>query len=191
MNRPPVFYCQLDYPDVSYPNQRTGKGTIADNGCGPCCASMVAENLLGVSFPPEEACRLAIECGAREKPGTDLYIFSPVFARKFGLKVTDTEDADEAKKFLEEGKGLVIANTYGDRPEDGWIGVFSDSGHYIVLAGIDGDTVKVWDPMYRPGRFDIPGRKGKVRMEGNEAFADFSIIREDCYHRPFFLFSKA
>ena len=191
MNRPPVFYCQLDYPDVPYPNQRTGKGTIADNGCGPCCASMVAENLLGVSFPPEEACRLAIECGAREKPGTDLYIFSPVFARKFGLNVTDTEDADEAKKFLEEGKGLVIANTYGDRPEDGWIGVFSDSGHYIVLAGIEGDTVKVWDPMYRPGRFDIPGRKGKVRMEGNEAFADFSIIREDCYHRPFFLFSKA
>ena len=191
MNRPPVFYCQLDYPDVPYPNQRTGKGTIADNGCGPCCASMVAENLLGVSFPPEEACRLAIECGAREKPGTDLYIFSPVFARKFGLNVTDTEDADKAKKFLEEGKGLVIANTYGDRPEDGWIGVFSDSGHYIVLAGIDGDTVKVWDPMYRPGRFDIPGRKGKVRMEGNEAFADFSIIREDCYHRPFFLFSKA
>jgi hypothetical protein len=191
MNRPPVFYCQLDYPDVPYPNQRTGKGTIADNGCGPCCASMVAENLLGVSFPPEEACRLAIECGAREKPGTDLYIFSPVFAGKFGLNVTDTEDADEAKKFLEEGKGLVIANTYGDRPEDGWIGVFSDSGHYIVLAGIERDTVKVWDPMYRPGRFDIPGRKGKVRMEGNEAFADFSIIREDCYHRPFFLFSKA
>jgi hypothetical protein len=42
--------------------------------------------------------------------------------------------------------------------------------------------------MYRPGRFDIPGRKGKVRMEGNEAFADASVIREDCMHRPFFLF---
>ena len=191
MNKPPVFYCQLDYPDTPYPNQRTGRGTIADNGCGPCCASMVAENMLGVSFPPEEACRLAIECGAREKPGTDLYRFSPVFAERFGLNVTDTEDADEAKAFLEQKKGLVIANTYGDRPEDGWTGVFSDGGHYIVLAGIEGNTVKVWDPMYRPGRFDIPGRKGKVRMEGNEAFADFSIIREDCYHRPFFLFSKA
>ncbi len=190
MNKPPVFYCQLDYPDTPYPNQRTGRGTIADNGCGPCCASMVAENMLGVSFPPEEACRLAIECGAREKPGTDLYRFSPVFAERFGLNVTDTEDADEAKAFLEQKKGLVIANTYGDRPEDGWTGVFSDGGHYIVLAGIEGNTVKVWDPMYRPGRFDIPGRKGKVRMEGNEAFADFSVIREDCHDRPFFLFSK-
>ncbi|MBR6499716.1 MAG: C39 family peptidase [Clostridia bacterium] len=190
MNKTPVFYCQLDYPDTPYPNQRTGKGTIADNGCGPCCASMVAENMLGVSFPPEEACRLAIECGAREKPGTDLYRFSPVFAERFGLNVTDTEDADEAKAFLKQKKGLVIANTYGDRPEDGWTGVFSDGGHYIVLAGIEGNTVKVWDPMYRPGRFDIPGRKGKVRMEGNEAFADFSVIREDCHDRPFFLFSK-
>ena len=27
-----------------------------------------------------------------------------------------------------------------------------------------------------------------VRMEGNEAFADASVIREDCMHRPFFLF---
>ena len=187
MKTPPVFYCQLDYADRPYPGPG-GRGTIADNGCGPCCASMVAENLTDASFPPWEACRMAIECGAREKPGTDLYIFSPVFAQAFGFSLQVTEDAEEAFRFLREKRGLVIANTYGDRPEDGWIGVFSDSGHYIVLAGIEGNTVRVWDPMYRPGRFDIPGRKGKVRMEGNEAFADVSVIREDCVHRPFFLF---
>ena len=132
---------------------------------------------------------MAIDCGAREKPGTDLYIFSPVFARAFGFSLQVTEDAEEAFRFLRENRGLVIANTYGDRPEDGWIGVFSDSGHYIVLAGIEGSTVRVWDPMYRPGRFDVPGRLGKVRMEGTEAFADASVIREDCHERPFFLFA--
>ena len=104
---------------------------------------------------------------------------APVFAQAFGFSLQVTEDAEEAFRFLREKRGLVIANTYGDRPEDGWIGVFSDSGHYIVLAGIEGNTVRVWD---------IPGRKGKVRMEGNEAFADVSVIREDCVHRPFFLF---
>ena len=141
MNRPPVFYCQLDYPDVPYPNQRTGKGPIADNGCGPCCAAMVAENMLGVGFKPWDACELAIACGAREKPGTDLYIFSPVFAQKVGLNVTVTEEADDALAFLRAGRGLVIANTQGDRPKDGWIGVFSDSGHYIVLAAARGTDV--------------------------------------------------
>lgn len=190
MNQPPIFYCQLDYASSPYPSPSNPKGTIADNGCGPCCAAMVAENMLGVRFSPEEACKMAIDCGAREKPGTDLYRFSPVFAAHFGMQVTCTEDAEEVRAFLAAKRGLVIANTYGDRPEDGWIGVFSDSGHYIVLAGLEGNTVRVWDPMYRPGRFDKPGRAGKVRMEGNEAFADFDVIREDCYHRPFFLFEK-
>jgi len=185
-----VFYCQLDYPDWPYPCGSTGKGTIADNGCGPCCAAMVAENLAGIDFKPWDACDLAIACGAREKPGTDLYIFAPVFAQKVGLTVRHTEDADEALRFLQAGKGLVIANTQGDRPRDGWIGVFSDCGHYIVLAGAEGETVRVWDPMYRPGRYDIPGRKGKVRMNGNEAIADFEIIRQDCWDRPYFLFEK-
>ena len=185
-----VFYCQLDYEHVAYPNPVNGRGTIADNGCGPCSASMVAENMLGVKFPPEEAAAFGVECGGRVQFGTNFYIYAEAFAKKFGLRVRDTEDADEAKQFLAEKKGMVIANTFGDRPDDGYIGVFSNSGHYIVLAGLEGDEVKVWDPMYRPGRFDIPGRAGKVRMDGTDAYADFSIIRSDCVNRPFFLFEK-
>ena len=102
----------------------------------------------------------------------------------------DTEDADEALRFLQEKRGMIIANTFGDRPDDGYIGVFSDLGHYIVLASAEGNEVCVWDSMYRPGRFDIPGRAGKVRMDGTDAYADFSVIREDCRNRPFFLFEK-
>ena len=184
------FYCQLDYEHVAYPNPVNGRGTIADNGCGPCSASMVAENMLGVKFPPEEAAAFGVECGGRVQFGTNFYIYAEAFAKKFGLKVRDTEDADEAKQFLAEKKGMIIANTFGDRPDDGYIGVFSNSGHYIVLADLEGDEVKVWDPMYRPGRFDIPGRAGKVRMDGTDAYADFSIIRSDCVNRPFFLFEK-
>ena len=183
-----TFYCQLDYDDMPYPCTATGFGTIANNGCGPCSASMVAENMLHVSFKPWDACELAIACGARDRPGTDLYIFAPVFAEKFGLRLTVTEDAALVHDFLAAHRGMVIANTQGDR--EGYVGVFSDSGHYIVLTDLEGEKVRVLDPMYRPGRFDIPGRAGKVRMEGNEAVADFSIIPEDCKDRPFFLFEK-
>ena len=186
-----VFYCQLDYEHVAYPSPVSGRGTIANNGCGPCAASMVAENMLGVGFPPEEAAKFGLECGARAAVGTNFYIYAKAFAEKFGMDVRDTEDADEALRFLQEKRGMVIANTFGDRPDDGYIGVFSDSGHYIVLAGAEGNEVRVWDSMYRPGRFDIPGRLGKVRMDGFDAYADFSVIREDCRNRPFFLFSKS
>ena len=148
--------------------------------------------MLGVSFPPEEAARFAKMCGARETWGTNLYVFSPAFAAHMGMTVRDTEDAAEALRFLQEKRGMVIANTQGDREKDGYIGVFSNGGHYIVIAEAEGTTVKVWDPMYKEGsgRFDIPGRKGKVRLDGTDAYADMSVLAEDCKDRPFFLFEK-
>ncbi len=190
MNKTPVFYCQLDYENVPFPSPKNGFGNLANNGCGPISCSMLIENMLGVPFPPEEAARFFLECGARADVGTNLYVGSKAVAERFGLSVTDTEDAGEAREFLRAGRGMVIANTYGDRPEDGYIGVFSDSGHYILLTGLEGEKVRVLDPMYRPGRFDVPGRAGKVRMEGNLAVADFSIVASDCRNRPFFLFEK-
>ncbi len=191
-NKKPVFYCQLDYEHVPYPSPVGAKnGNIANNGCGVCAASMLAENMLGISFPPEESAKLAKACGAREGFGTDLYIYAPVFAAHVGLCVRDTEDAQEALRFLQEGRGMIIANTRGDR--EGHIGVFSDSGHYIVLAGAKGTEIRVWDPMYKPGsdRFEKPGRKEKVRLDGTDAYADFSEIEKDCFERPYFLFWKA
>ena len=83
---------------------------------------------------------------------------------------------------------MVIANTLGDR--EGWIGVFSDSRHFVVLPKCENGTVAVWDPMLSPGRYDKPGRAGKVRLEGFTAYADFSVIANDCFSRSFYLFWK-
>lgn len=188
------FYCQLDYESVPYlSSQGAADGNIANNGCGVCSCSMVAENLAGVSLPPEECAALSKASGAREGFGTNLFVFAPYFAQYAGLDYQIAWEPEEALRFLQEKKGMVVANTQGDRPKDGYIGVFSDSGHYIVLAAAEGSTVKVWDPMYRigSGRYDTPGRKGKVRLDGNEAYADFSVIEQDCKDRPYFLFSKA
>ncbi|MBR6767493.1 MAG: hypothetical protein IKM02_06040 [Clostridia bacterium] len=187
------FYCQLDYEHVPYLSPvGAANGNISNNGCGVCSASMVAENMLGVSFPPEIAGRFAKMCGARETWGTNFYVMAPAFAAHMGMTVRDTEDADEALRFLQEKRGMVIANTQGDREADGYIGVFSNSGHYIVIAEAEGTTVKVWDPMYKEGsgRYDVPGRKGKVRLDGTDAYADMSVLKGDCKDRPFFLFEK-
>ena len=70
------FYCQLDYEHVPYLSPMgTAFGNISNNGCGVCSASMVVENMLGVSFPPEEAAKLSKMCGAREVFGTDFYTY--------------------------------------------------------------------------------------------------------------------
>ena len=185
-------YCQLDYEQVAYPSPVSPNGNLANNGCGPCSGSMMVENMLNVSFPPEESAKLAKECGSREGFGTNFYIFSREIADYFHLDLTVTEDAEEALRFLQEKRGMVVANVQGDRPEDGYLGVFANSGHYILLASAEGTTVKVWDPMYKPGsdRFEPEHRKQKVRLDGQDIYADISVIAQDCKDRPFFLFSQ-
>lgn len=182
------FYCQLDYEHIPYPSPSSPNGTVADNGCGVCAASMMIENMLRIPFPPEESAKFAKQSGAREGFGTNMYIYSVPLAERFGLEVRSTEDIDEALSFLREERGMVIANVKGDR--EGYIGVFADSGHYILLPEVSGELVAVLDPMYRPGRYDLPGRAGKVRMEGTLAWTSPEVIKNDCQSRPYFLFEK-
>ena len=183
-----TFYCQLDYEHIPYPSPTSPHGNLANNGCGVCSVAMVAEAMTGQAFPPEEAARFAKTCGAREGFGTNMAILAPAFARAFGLHYAATGDPALAQAFLEENRGMVIANTLGDR--EGWTGVFSDSRHYVVLAECKGGQVAVWDPMLSPGRYDKPGRTGKVRLEGFTAYADFSVIANDCFGRSYYLFWK-
>ncbi|MCQ2458312.1 MAG: gamma-glutamyl-gamma-aminobutyrate hydrolase family protein [Clostridia bacterium] len=187
------FYCQLDYEHVPYLSPcGTKNGNIANNGCGVCSSSMIAENLAGMDLPPERCAKLCKAAGARETFGTNLFVFAPYLAQYTGLRYTVEWDAGKVLRFLQEKRGMVIANVRGDRPADGYLGVFSDSGHYIVLAGAEGNTVRVWDPMYRPGsdRFEIHGRHGKVQLSGTDAYADFSHVEQDCLDRPYFLYEK-
>ncbi len=180
------FYCQLDFESIRYPSLTSPYGTIANNGCGVCCASMVVECLTGQKFPIQKSAVFSKKSGAREGFGTDMSILAPALAEHFHLQFEKTTDVNHVLQFLQSGKGLVIANPAGDR--EGWIGVFADSRHYVVVANAIGEEIEVWDPMYRPGRYDLPGRAGKVRMDGFKAYAQFEIIVNDCNGRPYYLF---
>ncbi len=182
------FYCQLDYEDVPYlSGMGAADGNVANNGCGVCCSSMLIESMLGISFPPRESAKFCKACGAREGFGTNYYICAGALAGRFSLRMRPTESIDEVVRFLNENKNAkAVANVRGDR--EGYTGVFSDGGHYVLIDGASGDELRVYDPMYRAGRYDTPGRKGKVRMEGFAAYADKEVLRQDCFERPYFIF---
>ena len=182
------FYCQLDYRHIPYPSLTSPNGNIADNCCGVCCGSMVIEHFTQTDFPPELCAVFAKQSGAREGFGTDMSIFAPAISQRFHLNVVKTTDESQVLKFLQEKKGWVIANTAGDR--EGWIGVFSDSRHYVVLTDAKQHEVEVLDPLLQDGRYELPGRKGKVQLKGFYAYADFDVIVNDCNGRPYYMFSK-
>ena len=59
-----------------------------------------------------------------------------------------------------------------------------------VLAGAENGEVKVWDPMLKEGRYDREGVKGKVRLDGFDAYSDFYNVIRDCETKPYYLFWK-
>lgn len=185
------FYCQLDYEAIPYALPG-GHGNLADSGCGICATSMLVERMLDVSCPPEEAVKLALFCGARDKSGTNYYILGGAVSAKFSLRMACTEDLNEALALMKAHAGAkTVANIRGNR--EGYVGLFSDCGHYVLLDRLRDDQVCVLDSMYKPesDRYAIPGRAGKVRMNGNEAWCDQRLLALDCYERPYFVFWRA
>ena len=181
---------QRNYPHVLYPTN-TGylelynpTTSISDAGCGVCSASMVITNLLDEEFSLADAMELSMSVGANHSPGTDMGKFAPYLAERFDLDLVVTMDKELVRSLLMAGY-MGIANVGGDRPEDGWVGLFSHGGHFVAVVGIDGDgeTVVVMDPSQVPGKYTEEGRKGKVVENGYILHVGLDVLHEDCKSR--------
>ncbi len=185
-----VYYNQNNYPNVPYPSTSAPKATVKSGGCGPTCGAMIVSNLTGKTVDPKAMAAYAIEKKARVSGGTDLNILGKAIAADYGLTFTTTNDEYAVLVHLQKG-GMAIANVGGDRP--GYKGVFSDSGHYVVVAGIAQDgRIIVLDPGYYAGKFNKTGRVGKVTVKGNECHCAITVLVQDTSNRNpgYYLFAR-
>ena len=67
----------------------------------------------------------------------------------------------------------------GDR--DGYVGVFSYTGHYVVAISEERDgRIVILDPAYRPGKYEKEGRQGLVEVKnGVMAVCDMQVLMDD------------
>ena len=182
---------QLDYPDVPYITRQTledetererGKyTTAATSACGLCSAIMVLDRLLpNAEFTLNEAIQMSYDAKANLRIGTDYNKFVPVFAEKFGLEFEMTNDPDRMLYCLRTG-GCAVALSTGDTKDR--IGVFTHTAHYIVIINEERDgRLAILDPANKPGKFDEPGRKGKVEVKNNICFSDVQTLLDELSH---------
>ncbi len=192
-----MFYLnQLDYPDMRYDHALDkggapeGHNNVASAGCGPCCLSMIVENMTMGHLTLEEALQLSYDHGANRSPGTDLRILGPVVADMYGLIYSETDDIEECIAHLRNG-GMAIANSGGDR--EGYKGVFTKGGHYITVISAEDDGVWILDPTYKTGKFDQEGCASKVDdSRAPLLYCDKKVLAEDCANRSpaYYLFSR-
>lgn len=191
-----LYINQNDYPDVRYPtnaqdptSESYKEGTVETSGCGLCCLCMLVDQLTMQKLELIECRDLSLAHQANLKVGTNMKVLGPVIADRYGLKFSMSDSDEEMLDWLSKG-GKVIINVGGDHDEH--IGVFSDVGHYIIAIGYDGQYVKILDPAYREGKYDIEGRKGKVIDKDKILFTLPEVLHEDTDNRTprYYLFAN-
>ena len=184
------YYNQNNYSNVPYPSSALPNATVKSGGCGVVCASMIVSNLTDHVVDPRAMASYAQRTGARVVGGTDMNRLAKALCVDYPLNFRATNDENALLSHLQSG-GMAVANVGGNR--SGYTGVFSDGGHYIVVAGRASDgRVIVLDPGLYPGKFNKWGRKGKVAVRGNECLCDMSVLAKDTSNRSpaYWLFER-
>lgn len=185
-----IYYNQYNYAGVPYPCASIPNATVKSGGCGVCCGSMILGNLTSYKLDPAAMAAYSMQNGARVDGGTDLNILAAALCRDYPLLCRTTNDEIELVKHLKAG-GLAVANVGGDR--SGYVGVFSNGGHFVVVSGINSNGfLEVLDPAYYTGKFNKTGRIGKVLMQGDVAVCSVDVMAADTSSRSpqYWLFSR-
>lgn len=176
-----TYYSQLDsrwaskmYSSVGNPNQ-----TIGSSACGPTCASMVVTATKG-AITPDIMCDLFVQHGYRSaNNGTYFSAFRAV-ADEFDIGYEETYYLDKAVELLRNNHYVIVSCGNG---------LFTTGGHFIVLVGIDGDTLKIYDPYLYSGKFSTSTRRGKVTVDGNTVYCSIDNFRNYANYSKFFAFA--
>lgn len=133
-----TYYSQLDsrWASKTYTSCGNSNQTIGTSGCAPTTASMIVTAIKGTITPPEMA-NLFVQYGYRSSNnGTYLSAFRFV-ADTFDLEYQEAENFDQAIELLRNNHYVAVSCANG---------LFTTGGHLILLYGIDGDTIKIYDP---------------------------------------------
>jgi len=190
------FINQNDYEKMPYPtnlknpnSELATKGTMSRAGCGICCVSMMIDALTLDSLSLEKCVEYAVASKANWEPGTDMRLLGAYTANRHNLDYDTTDNIEEALVLLREG-GLVIANVSGDK--EGYTGVYSDVGHFLLLLSVKDDILTVLDSSLKPDKFEKEGRKGKVVVNGNYTYCHKEVMIAETQHKSprYYLFSR-
>lgn len=171
----PVDVVYYNQADPQYVNAPYGTDTIGPYGCGPTAMAIVVSSLTGQMVDPIQMAEWAYEQGYWYKGRGSLHTLIPDAAKAWGLEVSGctVDEGDRLRAALSQQK-LVVA-IMGE-------GHFTDTGHFIVLRGLDEDgKVLVADPASRERSAQAWGLAlilEEAREKSGEAGGPFWIIGE-------------
>lgn len=186
-----TYYSQADsrWASKLYTSTNNSSQTMKSSACGPTSAAMIVSSAKGAILPTTMA-SLSVTNGFRTASSGTAWAFYPFVADYFGFKeYYKTDNVDKAMSYLKQ-KNTIGTSKYYIIASCG-SGLFTSGGHYIVLASLDGNTIKVYDPYLYNGKFNTASRKvANVKVDGTSAYVSETNFKKYANYKNFWIFSN-
>jgi hypothetical protein len=180
-NKPQLTYIsQIDSRWRYYPYTSVGNSsqTIGSSGCGVASATMIIDSIVGnVNITELADCFVAN--GYRSANSGTYWSAYRAVADEFNIEYCETSNIDEMINLLQNNHYIIASCGNG---------LFTSKGHYIVLYGIDGDTIKIYDPYLYAGKFTTSTRRNKVTVDGNTVYCSINNFKKYANYKQFFCY---
>ncbi len=175
-----TYYSQIDlrWKKDIYSSVGDYSQTIGSSGCGPTSAAMVVSSIKG-NITPKEMADLYVQYGYRSKNSGTYWSAFKWTADVFNIEYKETGNLDNAINALKDNNYVIVSCGAG---------LFTYGGHYIVIVGVDGDNLKIYDPYLYAGKFDTSTRKNKVTINGNTVYCSINNFKKYANYKQFFCY---
>lgn len=177
-----TYYSQLDsrWSNIMYSSVENTTQTIGSSGCGPTSSAMVVSSIKG-NITPDTMASLYTQYGYRSANQGTYWSAFKWTADVFDIGYSECYKLDDAVAKLKDNHYIIASCNQG---------LFTYGGHFIVLIGVEGDYIKVYDPYLYNGKFDVSSRRGKATVNGNTVYVSIDNFRNYANYQKFFCFKN-
>ena len=177
-----TYYSQLDsrWSNKMYSSVGNTSQTIGSSGCGPTSSAMVVSSIKG-NITPDTMASLYTQYGYRSASQGTYWSAFKWTADVFDIGYSECYKLDDAVAKLKDNNYIIASCNQG---------LFTYGGHFIVLIGVEGDYIKVYDPYLYNGKFDVSSRRGKATVNGNTVYVSIDNFRNYANYQKFFCFKN-
>lgn len=177
-----TYYSQLDsrWSSKMYSSVGNTSQTIGTSGCGPTSSAMVVSSIKG-NITPDQMADLYTQYGYRSANQGTYWSAFKWTADVFNIGYSECYKLDDAVAKLKDNHYIIASCNQG---------LFTYGGHFIVLTGVEGDYIKVYDPYLYNGKFDVSSRRGRATVQGNTVYVSIENFREYANYQKFFCFKN-
>lgn len=177
-----TYYSQLDnrWRYNMYSSVEDSSQTIGTSGCGPTSSAMVVSSIKG-NITPDQMANLYTQYGYRSANQGTYWSAFKWTADVFNIEYSECYKLDDAIAKLKDNHYIIASCNQG---------LFTYGGHFIVLTGVEGDYIKVYDPYLYNGKFDVASRRGKATVQGNTVYVSIENFRAYANYQKFFCFKN-